>query len=251
MLSVLKLVSEIEAQTELDAVWAIFSKLNNELGFEYFVYTVASQDMDKFYYYDNFDLHPEDESRFYDPFLDYCCHSYETTFTGKEFLEDHKELKLTEKEVSLIERGAALGMRSGLGIPLRLKGSNRFGGFNLGSALTKSELKTHVLEVKETAQLACMLVHRHIEKLLDIASVLTDTKTDIYAIESLSKRENQVLSLIAQGHSRQKCAQKLNLSESTISTHIKNIYSKLGVHNRVEASRIAQQNNPILLRTNS
>lgn len=251
MQSVLKLVSEIEQQTSLEKVWDIFSKLNNELGFKYFIYTVSNQNMDEFYYYDNFGLHPRDQSEFYDPFLDYCCHSYETMFTGQEFLEEKKDFNMSEKEISLILRGGKLGMTSGIAIPLRLKGSNRFGGFNLGTGLTKTEFKALAAEVTETAQLACMLVHRHIEQLLDAAGVLIDNQTEHYAIESLSKRENQILSLIAQGESRLKCAQTLNLSESTISTHIKNIYSKLGVHNRVQASRIAQQNKPIFLRTHS
>jgi DNA-binding CsgD family transcriptional regulator len=60
---------------------------------------------------------------------------------------------------------------------------------------------------------------------------------DIAALgaESLSRREIDVLRLMADGRSNQEIAQSLILALSTIKMHVKHIYSKLGVKNRVQA----------------
>jgi ATP/maltotriose-dependent transcriptional regulator MalT len=51
----------------------------------------------------------------------------------------------------------------------------------------------------------------------------------------LSDRETEVLKFIAQGYKNSEIAEKLFVSQNTIKTHIKNIYVKLDVRNRVEA----------------
>jgi len=52
-------------------------------------------------------------------------------------------------------------------------------------------------------------------------------------VEPLSKRELEVLQLIADGLSNQDIASRLYLSLNTVKWHVKNIYGKLGVENRV------------------
>jgi LuxR family maltose regulon positive regulatory protein len=54
-------------------------------------------------------------------------------------------------------------------------------------------------------------------------------------IEPLSGRELEVLQLIAEGLSRQEIASQLVLSLNTVKTHARNIYSKLGVNNQMQA----------------
>jgi LuxR family maltose regulon positive regulatory protein len=54
-------------------------------------------------------------------------------------------------------------------------------------------------------------------------------------IEPLSERELEVLQLIAEGISRPEIAAKLVLSLNTVKTHARNIYSKLGVNNQMQA----------------
>jgi LuxR family maltose regulon positive regulatory protein len=54
-------------------------------------------------------------------------------------------------------------------------------------------------------------------------------------IEPLSEREIEVLRLVAEGLSRQEIASQLVLSLNTVKTHARNIYSKLGVHNQMQA----------------
>ncbi|MEU6783594.1 LuxR C-terminal-related transcriptional regulator [Nonomuraea sp. NPDC051941] len=52
---------------------------------------------------------------------------------------------------------------------------------------------------------------------------------------SLSKREAEVMDLIATGQSNGQIAQRLFLSEKTVKNHVNRIYAKLGVDSRVTA----------------
>lgn len=55
----------------------------------------------------------------------------------------------------------------------------------------------------------------------------------------LTKREIEILSLIAQGHSSKEAADTLYVSKRTVDFHMGNILEKLGVNNRVNALRAA------------
>ena len=53
---------------------------------------------------------------------------------------------------------------------------------------------------------------------------------------SLTKREKEVLRLIAKGHSNKMIARKLGITEGTVKVHVKNLLHKLGLRSRVEAA---------------
>jgi LuxR family transcriptional regulator, maltose regulon positive regulatory protein len=53
--------------------------------------------------------------------------------------------------------------------------------------------------------------------------------------EQLSRREIEILRLIKSGMSNRLIAKALTVEESTIKTHINNLYSKLGVQSRTQA----------------
>jgi DNA-binding CsgD family transcriptional regulator len=53
---------------------------------------------------------------------------------------------------------------------------------------------------------------------------------------SLSRREEQVLDLVAQGRTNEEVAGLLFISPVTVKAHLRHIYEKLGVRNRVEAA---------------
>jgi LuxR family transcriptional regulator, maltose regulon positive regulatory protein len=57
----------------------------------------------------------------------------------------------------------------------------------------------------------------------------------------LSSREREILLSLAQGESNKGVAARLNVSEATVKFHLQRIYRKLGVHNRVKAIAVAQQ----------
>ena len=54
--------------------------------------------------------------------------------------------------------------------------------------------------------------------------------------ESLTRREREVLRLVADGLSNREVAGKLFISEVTVKVHLRHIYEKLGVRNRMEAA---------------
>lgn len=53
--------------------------------------------------------------------------------------------------------------------------------------------------------------------------------------EALTDRQIKILKLVSQGFSSREIAEKLDISYYTVTTHIKNIYSKLQVNSRTEA----------------
>jgi DNA-binding NarL/FixJ family response regulator len=58
----------------------------------------------------------------------------------------------------------------------------------------------------------------------------------------LTRREREILQLVAEGHSNAQLARMLWVTEQTVKFHLSNIYRKLDVANRTEASRWAQLN---------
>jgi DNA-binding NarL/FixJ family response regulator len=62
------------------------------------------------------------------------------------------------------------------------------------------------------------------------------------AARELTRRELEILRLVADGHSNSQLARMLWVTEQTVKFHLSNIYRKLSVANRTEASRWAQLN---------
>jgi DNA-binding NarL/FixJ family response regulator len=58
----------------------------------------------------------------------------------------------------------------------------------------------------------------------------------------LTRRELEILRLVAEGHSNAALARRLWVTEQTVKFHLSNVYRKLNVTNRTEASRWAQLN---------
>ena len=63
---------------------------------------------------------------------------------------------------------------------------------------------------------------------------------------AISKRELEVLELMAKGMSNQEIAQALYLSESTIKTHVSNILFKLDARRRTQAIQTAKEKKIVL-----
>ena len=59
----------------------------------------------------------------------------------------------------------------------------------------------------------------------------------------LTRRELEILQLVAEGHSNAQVGRLLWVTEQTVKFHLSNIYRKLDVSNRTEASRWAQVRN--------
>jgi DNA-binding CsgD family transcriptional regulator len=57
-------------------------------------------------------------------------------------------------------------------------------------------------------------------------------ETDQELVEMLTERELEITALVALGWPNKQIADKLHISEWTVSTHIRRIFAKLGVHSR-------------------
>lgn len=62
-------------------------------------------------------------------------------------------------------------------------------------------------------------------------------------IRSLTKREYEVLTLIAEGLNNKDIADKLFISEKTVKNHVSSIFKKIGVNDRIQAAIFAFKNN--------
>ena len=60
-------------------------------------------------------------------------------------------------------------------------------------------------------------------------------------IHKLTRRERDVLSLLAEGHPNKEIARRLGLKEVTVKVYLKGVFRKLGATNRTQAVRIAME----------
>lgn len=178
-----------------------------------------------------------------DPFLTHCCESYDIVPTGIAFSADYDDLSRTE--LKFIRAAAKQGFKAGLAIPMRLQGSERFGGFNLGTPLDRESFERDVLPRGEEFRAFCLLMHRRIEELsLTRASHDAEFRSSLIAPDlppqfaDLSPREREVVYLLAQGIARKEVAHICGISVHTVSDYAKGAYAKLGVRNRVQVAKM-------------
>jgi DNA-binding NarL/FixJ family response regulator len=68
-----------------------------------------------------------------------------------------------------------------------------------------------------------------------VVQSLHQSKPKLKPSDELSKRENEVLMLLAQGYLYKEIADKLGIGRETVNTYIRRIYEKLHVHSRSQA----------------
>ena len=61
------------------------------------------------------------------------------------------------------------------------------------------------------------------------------TSNQLDQMKTISRREMEVMALVSESMTNEEIAQKLFLSAKTVKTHIRNIFEKTGIRNRVEA----------------
>jgi len=81
-----------------------------------------------------------------------------------------------------------------------------------------------------------------------LASLLPPPAQDF---RDLTRREVEILKLVAEGYSNAEVAKKLWITEQTVKFHLSNIYRKLEVSNRTEASRWAHVHGVLSQRASS
>lgn len=99
----------------------------------------------------------------------------------------------------------------------------------------------------DSAQLECEAARWTFEQLKalpDVARIDEAFKSQVpKSTNGLTLREKQVLQLIAEGKSNKSIAEKLFISERTVERHVSNIFSKLDVASRSEATAHAYKHN--------
>lgn len=85
------------------------------------------------------------------------------------------------------------------------------------------------------------------ERLRAVLDSLAATRPTTETGEQLTEREVEILLLLADGKDNQAIADALFISPNTVRTHLQNIFSKMGVHSKLEAVTLAAKTG--LLRT--
>ncbi|NMA86905.1 MAG: response regulator transcription factor [Tissierellia bacterium] len=82
-----------------------------------------------------------------------------------------------------------------------------------------------------------------IASLLIENGIKDELNEDLKKINSLTKREYEVLTLIAEGLSNKDIADRLFISEKTVKNHVSSIFKKIEVNDRIQAAIFAFKNN--------
>jgi NarL family two-component system response regulator LiaR len=122
--------------------------------------------------------------------------------------------------------------------------------------LTSFEDAQQIVAAVQAGALSCMLKDVDADALADtlrkaargeavlhprVAAKLMDTlrrgaEPGSEVLESLSAREREVLTLMAEGFSNMQIAERLGIGEKTVKTHVSNVLSKLNVNDRTQAA---------------
>jgi two-component system NarL family response regulator len=103
--------------------------------------------------------------------------------------------------------------------------------------LLKDTTPTELVDaVRTVASGSSLLSPAMASRLLDEFAVLVRRQDSSgEGTASLSRRELEVLTLVAEGLNNRAIAERLFISENTVKNHIRNIHEKLQVHSRMEA----------------
>lgn len=236
----------IERQDSLSKLRDQLGRVLNTAGISFFIYITVDPDRSNPFLMTNMPSLYNGPGPAVDPFIEHCCTSYEPTLTGFEHISEHPYL--SDTEINFIRRAAEVeGFRSGVGLPVRLQGSDRFGGFNFGTGLTRRQFERWVVPIIPDLQVFALIAHRRIEELSSESPqeawdfrklLLSDPEQKVTA---LTPREKEVLFLISKGFTTKEIARLCSISPHTAGDYRKSIYKKLSVSNAAAAATEASQ----------
>jgi len=88
--------------------------------------------------------------------------------------------------------------------------------------------------LRKAARGEAMLHPRVAGKLMDALRRGAEPGSEL--LQTLSQREREVLTLMADGFSNQQIAERLGIGEKTVKTHVSNVLGKLNVNDRTQAA---------------
>jgi DNA-binding NarL/FixJ family response regulator len=105
----------------------------------------------------------------------------------------------------------------------------------------------YLLKDVEPAELARAIRSAHAgEAILDptvaarlVRAIADGSRSPLEVPERLTRREREVLELIARGQSNKRIAFELGIAEKTVKTHVGHVLAKLGVSDRTQAALLA------------
>lgn len=255
----IKQAAALEQARDIETLWAGVVDTLRTAGFSDVIYTTVKDGfVDPVLFntveglYDGFS--PEQ-----DPFLIYACTSYDIMPLGAAFIDGHPYV--TQAERAFVLRAAEKGANAAMAIPMRLQGSDRFGGFILCNGADRATFLERYMPRAEEFRLFCLLMHRRIEDLTQSTARTTtpapnetgDFREPMIApqlppsFDLLTPREREVIYLIANGRSRQEAADLCQISVHTVSDYTKSAYKKLGVSNRGQVAALLRRATQSLL----
>jgi pimeloyl-ACP methyl ester carboxylesterase/DNA-binding CsgD family transcriptional regulator len=98
-----------------------------------------------------------------------------------------------------------------------------------GAQFIELDSKNHVLLENEPAW------KRFCDEVLDFMGLHVSASVESTAFAALSRRERQVLALVAEGFGNAEIGERLCISEKTVRNHVSNVFDKLGVWSRAQA----------------
>ena len=132
----------------------------------------------------------------------------------------------------------------------------------LGSVITASDAKSFnssilALVVVFIILIILPLLHKYLSTLLknhvflaalyEMAPIKQEEAIDNFTMTGLlTEREKEISALLLKGRTYRMIANELYLSENTVKTHIKNIYSKLNVQSKAELVNLLMQKEPYI-----
>ena len=75
-----------------------------------------------------------------------------------------------------------------------------------------------------------------------IENGLKNGKHKLISAVRMTKREREIISIIADGHSNKEIAQQLNIATHTVKSHVHNIMEKLALHSRLQIATYSLDN---------
>lgn len=94
------------------------------------------------------------------------------------------------------------------------------------------ELESQIDDALAGGRPVSKYVAGHLLKIDEVAATQSE-------LESLTPKEREVVTLIARGFKYREAAEKLEISQKTLETHMRNVFEKLGVASRSEVTRVA------------
>ncbi len=107
--------------------------------------------------------------------------------------------------------------------------------------IIKRAVESELIDAIRAVKRGDLYVHPAMTRALLREISPTQSSNNDTPVESLTKREIDVLKLIAQGHTNRQTAEQLNISVRTVESHRANLMGKLDIHSRVELVRYAKE----------